>query len=125
MASETDRKTPIYDAHIQAGARMVSFAGYSMPLQYTGIVDEHRSVRTEAGLFDVSHMGRINVAGDQAEAFLQWVSTNDVSRLAVGHAQYSMVCQESGGILDDVFIYKTGEAAFRVRVNPSNPLKIT
>ncbi|MDX2348452.1 MAG: glycine cleavage system aminomethyltransferase GcvT, partial [Nitrospirota bacterium] len=113
--------TPIHRAH---KAKLVDFAGWLMPIQYTGVLDEYHAVRHGAGLFDVSHMGRIKVAGDQAESFLQWVSTNDVSRLAVGHAQYSMVCQESGGILDDVFIYKTGQAEFLVCVNASNRIKI-
>ena len=113
--------TPIHRAH---KAKLVDFAGWLMPIHYTGVLDEYHAVRHGAGLFDVSHMGRINVGGDQAEAFLQWVSTNDVSRLAVGHAQYSMVCQESGGILDDIFIYKTGQAEFLVCVNASNRIKI-
>ncbi len=95
-----------------------------MPIQYTGVLDEYHAVRHGAGLFDVSHMGRINVAGGQAEAFLQWISTNDVSRLAIGQAQYNMVCQESGGILDDIFIYKTGQTEFLVCVNASNRIKI-
>jgi aminomethyltransferase len=117
-------ETPLTAIHRAHKAKLVDFAGWLMPMQYTGVLDEYHAVRHGAGLFDVSHMGRINVAGDQAEAFLQWVSTNDVSRLAVGQAQYSMVCQESGGILDDVFIYKTGQAEFLVCVNASNRIKI-
>ena len=117
-------ETPLTSTHRAHKAKLVDFAGWLMPMQYTGVLDEYHAVRQGAGLFDVSHMGRINVAGDQAEAFLQWVCTNDVSRLAVGHAQYSMVCQESGGILDDIFIYKTGQAEFLVCVNASNRIKI-
>ncbi len=117
-------ETPLAPIHRAHQAKLVDFAGWLMPIQYTGVLDEYHAVRHGVGLFDVSHMGRINVAGDQAEAFLQWVSTNDVRRLAVGHAQYSMVCKESGGILDDIFIYKTGQAEFLVCVNASNRIKI-
>jgi aminomethyltransferase len=117
-------ETPLTSIHRAHKAKLVDFAGWLMPMQYTGVLDEYHAVRHGAGLFDVSHMGRINVKGDWAEAFLQWVSTNDVRRLAVGHAQYSMVCQESGGILDDIFIYKTGQAEFLVCVNASNRIKI-
>ena len=118
------KETPLTQVHRAHQAKLVDFAGWLMPMQYTGVLDEYHAVRQGAGLFDVSHMGRINVAGDQAEDFLQWVSTNDVGRLAVGQAQYSMVCQEGGGILDDIFIYKTGEAEFLVCVNASNRIKI-
>jgi aminomethyltransferase len=117
-------ETPLMQVHRKHKAKLVDFAGWLMPIQYTGVLDEYYAVRQGAGLFDVSHMGRINVAGDQAEAFLQWISTNDVARLAVGQAQYSMVCHEAGGILDDIFIYKTGQAEFLVCVNASNRIKI-
>jgi glycine cleavage system T protein (aminomethyltransferase) len=117
-------ETPLTPTHRALKAKLVDFAGWLMPMQYTGVLDEYHAVRQGVGLFDVSHMGRINVAGTQAENFLQWVSTNDVSQLAVGYAQYSMVCQESGGILDDIFIYKTGQADFLVCVNASNRIKI-
>ena len=117
-------ETPLTSMHRVHKAKLVDFAGWLMPIQYTGVLDEYHAVRHRAGLFDVSHMGRINVTATQAEAFLQWVTTNDVRRLAVGQAQYSMVCQESGGILDDIFIYKTGETEFLVCVNASNRIKI-
>ena len=117
-------ETPLTQVHRAHKAKLVDFAGWLMPMQYTGVLDEYYAVRQGVGLFDVSHMGRINVAGDQAEAFLQWVSTNDVGRLAVGQAQYSMVCQEAGGILDDIFTYKIGQAEFLVCVNASNRMKI-
>jgi len=118
------KETPLTQVHRVHKAKLVDFAGWLMPIQYTGVLDEYHAVRQGAGLFDVSHMGRINVAGDQAEAFLQWVSTNDVAQLAVGQAQYSMICQKAGGILDDIFIYKTGQAEFLVCVNASNRMKI-
>jgi aminomethyltransferase len=118
------KETPLTQMHRVHKAKLVDFAGWLMPIQYTGVLDEYHAVRHGAGLFDVSHMGRINVAGIQAEDFLQWVNTNDVGRLAVGQAQYSMVCQESGGILDDIFIYKIGQEEFLVCVNASNRIKI-
>jgi aminomethyltransferase len=117
-------ETPLTKMHRAHQAKLVDFAGWLMPIQYTGVLDEYHAVRRGAGLFDVSHMGRIKVTGAQAEDFLQWVSTNDVARLAVGQAQYSMVCQESGGILDDIFIYKIGPQDFLVCVNASNREKI-
>jgi len=117
-------ETPLTKVHRAHQAKLVDFAGWLMPVQYTGVLDEYHAVRHGAGLFDVSHMGRIDVSGQQAESFLQWVSTNDVERLGVGQAQYSMVCQEDGGILDDIFIYKTGQAEFLVCVNASNRIKI-
>jgi aminomethyltransferase len=117
-------ETPLVHAHRALNAKLVDFAGWLMPIQYTGVLDEYYAVRKAAGLFDVSHMGRLEVAGDQAESFLQWISTNDVSRLQVGQAQYSMICQASGGILDDVFVYKTGPAIFLICVNAANREKI-
>ncbi len=117
-------ETPLAHAHHALNAKLVDFAGWLMPIQYTGVVEEYYAVRKAAGLFDVSHMGRIEISGDQAESFLQWINTNDVSRLQVGQAQYGMVCQASGGILDDVFVYKTGPANFLVCVNASNRTKI-
>ena len=117
-------ETPLVEAHRALNAKLVDFAGWLMPIQYKGVLEEYYAVRKAAGLFDVSHMGRIEVSGDQAEAFLQWISTNDVSRLQVGQAQYGMVCHASGGILDDVFVYKTGSSTFLVCVNASNREKI-
>jgi aminomethyltransferase len=117
-------ETPLVHAHRALNAKLVDFAGWLMPIQYSGVLEEYYAVRKTAGLFDVSHMGRIEVSGDQAESFLQWISTSDVSRLQVGQAQYAMVCKASGGILDDVFVYKTGPATFLVCVNASNRGKI-
>ncbi len=118
------KETPLIQVHRRHKAKLVDFAGWLMPIHYTGVLDEYHAVRQGVGLFDVSHMGRIKVAGAQAESFLQWVSTNNVLQLEVGHAQYSMVCQESGGILDDIFIYKTGQEEFLVCANASNRIKI-
>ena len=99
---------------------MVDFSGWELPQQYTSIRDEHVAVRKAAGLFDISHMGRLNVVGDGAEAFLQNVVTNDVSKLAPGRAQYNLMCREDGGIIDDLVIYRSGPADFIVVVNASN-----
>jgi aminomethyltransferase len=113
-------RTPLYDRHVALGARMVDFGGWDMPQQYTSIRDEHFAVRKAAGLFDVSHMGRLNVEGREAEAFLNRVVTNDVAGVAPGHAQYNLMCNEDGGIIDDLVIYKSSPTDFVVVVNASN-----
>jgi aminomethyltransferase len=117
-------RTPLYHAHETIGAKLVDFAGWDMPIQYSGVVDEYHAVRTHAGLFDVSHMGRIRVAGKGAAAFLQYVTTNDVSTLNVLESQYSMVCNAEGGIKDDIFVYRLKTDEFLLCVNASNREKI-
>lgn len=114
------QRTPLYDFHRSHGARLVPFAGWEMPVQYTGILDEHRAVRERAGLFDVSHMGEARVSGQQAEAFLNYVLANDVSRCAVGHAQYATLCQTDGGVLDDIILYRLAPEEFILCLNASN-----
>jgi aminomethyltransferase len=118
------KRTPLYDAHVAAGGRLVDFAGWEMPIQYSGVVDEYHAVRRGAGLFDVSHMGRLLVKGKGALAFLQRVTTNDASRLEVLDSQYSMVCNSAGGIKDDIFVYRTQPHEFLLCVNASNREKI-
>jgi aminomethyltransferase len=118
------KRTPLFQQHQQLGGKLVDFAGWEMPIQYGGVIEEYQAVRTAAGLFDVSHMGRVTAEGREAEAFLQRVTTNNVARLAVGDAQYSMVCNPAGGIKDDIFIYRLGQARFLVCVNASNRDKI-
>lgn len=110
--------------HRSLGAKMVPFAGWEMPLKYTGIIDEHLAVRGEVGLFDISHMGEISVCGEEALEFLQRVTSNDVSKLEVGDAHYSTVLNEEGGVKDDVFVYRTGEQEYMVVVNAVNDEKI-
>ena len=105
-ATQTVRRTPLHDRHAAAGARLVPFAGWEMPVQYEGIRQEHVAVRTHAGIFDVSHMGQVETGGPDAEAFLQRMLSNDVSRLRDGGAQYSVLCREDGGVLDDLFTYR-------------------
>ena len=117
-------QTPLYEAHVAHGAKLVDFAGWSMPIQYSGVIDEYHAVRKQAGLFDVSHMGRIVVSGGGALPFLQAVTTNDVARLEVNQAQYSMVCNPQGGIKDDIFIYRTEKEHYLVCVNASNREKV-
>jgi aminomethyltransferase len=109
-------RTPLYDRHLAAGARMVEFAGYSMPLQYTSIRDEHVAVRTRAGLFDLSHMGEVRIIGREAEHTVQHLLTNNVQRLNEGAALYSVMCRDDGGIVDDVVAYRTGDG-YMVVVN--------
>src|SRR5437762_11871034 len=102
----TLRRTPLYEKHVAAGARLVPFAGWEMPVQYEGVIAEHKAVRTDAGLFDVSHMGELEVEGPKAAELLQYVLSNDVSRLATGDAQYTLFCNDEGGIIDDLIVYR-------------------
>ena len=115
------KRTPLYDLHVQAGARMVPFGGWAMPVQYpTGVLAEHHAVRQRAGLFDIGHMGQIAFEGPDALEFLQWVTTHDVSRLAVGAAQYSLLCNYDGGVLDDIIVYRLAETRYLMVVNAAN-----
>src|SRR5579883_3246366 len=114
------KRTPLYDEHRALGARMVEFGGWEMPVQYSGILDEHRAVRTHAGLFDVSHMGEIAVSGEGALAFLQWLVPNDVSRLAINQALYTQLCLPDGGVVDDLLIYHLAENTYMLVVNAGN-----
>jgi glycine cleavage system T protein (aminomethyltransferase) len=118
--ADTLRRTPLFERHERAGARLVPFVGWEMPVQYEGIRQEHVAVRTGAGVFDVSHMGEIETSGPQAEDFLQRILSNDVSRIAERGAQYSVLCREDGGVLDDLFTYRLGEDRFLTVTNASN-----
>lgn len=113
-------KTPLFDFHLEHGGRMVPFAGYAMPVQYTGILQEHLSVRKQAGLFDVSHMGEARILGPQALDLLNHVATNDISCVLDGGAIYSPLCNEEGGVVDDVIIYRFSAINFLVILNASN-----
>ncbi|HVT16187.1 MAG TPA: glycine cleavage system aminomethyltransferase GcvT [Thermoanaerobaculia bacterium] len=114
------RRTPLHDCHLELGGRMVAFAGWEMPVQYAGVIEEHRAVRTAAGLFDVSHMGEIRVRGAGAEALLQRLTPNDVARLRPGRAHYSGLLTERGTYLDDLLVYRLGDDDFLAVVNASN-----
>lgn len=118
------KHTPLYEVHVAHKAKLVDFTGWAMPIQYSGVLDEYHTVRTKAGLFDVSHMGRLQVAGAGAVAFLQRVTTNDLRRIEPMHAQYSMICNPDGGIKDDVFIYRLAEDTCLLCVNAANLEKI-
>jgi aminomethyltransferase len=117
------RRTPLYDRHVAAGARIVDFAGWEMPVQYGGIRLEHLAVRERAGIFDVSHMGEIETVGPDAGSLLQRLLSNDVERLAVGGAQYSVLCREDGGVLDDLFTYRLAPEHYLTVTNASNHAK--
>jgi aminomethyltransferase len=118
--SQTLKRTPLYDRHVAASARMVPFAGWEMPVQYGGIRDEHVAVRTAAGVFDVSHMGQIETSGPQAGALLQRLISNDVDALAVGGSLYAVLCREDGGILDDLLTYRLAAERYLTVTNAAN-----
>src|SRR5215213_363882 len=120
IGSDTLKRTPLYDRHVAAGAKLVPFAGWEMPVQYTGIKDEHLAVRNHAGIFDVSHMGEIETSGPQAEAFLQRILSNDVTKIARHGAQYSVLTREDGGILDDLFTYRLEDDRYLTVTNAAN-----
>jgi aminomethyltransferase len=119
-ATDTLRRTPLFDRHERAGARLVPFAGWEMPVQYEGIRQEHLNVRRAAGMFDVSHMGEIECSGPEAEAFLQRILANDVTKIAERGAQYSLLCRDDGGVLDDLFTYRLGPERFLTVTNAAN-----
>jgi aminomethyltransferase len=114
------KRTPLYEEHRSLGARLVEFGGWEMPVQYSGILQEHQAVRTKAGLFDVSHMGEFKVEGKDAEAFLQYLVPNNVARLAVHQALYTQLCNPEGNTLDDLLIYRLSEEHFMLVVNAAN-----
>src|ERR1700758_5853624 len=114
------RRTALYDRHVAAGAKLVDFAGWEMPVQYTGVREEHIAVREAAGIFDVSHMGEIETSGPQAAELLQRLLSNDVSKIAPGGAQYSVLCREDGGVLDDLFTYRIEVDRFLTVTNAAN-----
>ncbi len=118
--AEVLKRTPLYAVHLKAGARMVSFGGWEMPVQYAGIVEEHRAVRGAVGLFDVSHMGEFELAGAGALAVLQRLTTNDAGALAPGQVQYSLLCYPEGGIVDDLTLYRLDADRFMLTVNAAN-----
>jgi len=118
--THTLKRTPLHDRHVAAGARLVPFAGWEMPVSYVGIREEHVAVRRAAGVFDVSHMGEVETTGPDAEAFLQRVLSNDVSQVAEGGAQYSVLCRDDGGVLDDLFSYRLDGGRWLMVTNAAN-----
>jgi len=120
VSESTLKRTPLYDAHLKAGARIVPFGGWEMPVQYAGILEEHRAVRGRVGLFDVSHMGELEVDGPGAIHAVQRLTTNDAAGLEIGQLQYTLLCYPDGGIVDDATIYRLAADHFMITVNASN-----
>ena len=118
------KRTPLYSEHLALGARMFAFAGWETPVQYSGIVAEHRAVRTAAGVFDVSHLGRLQVRSRNALPFLQTVVVSDLSRLALGRTRYTLVCRDDGGVLEDLMVYRVSESECLVTCNAVNTEKL-
>src|SRR5688572_17188384 len=114
------RRTSLYEKHLAAGAKLVPFAGWEMPVTYSGVGPEHAAVRERFGVFDVSHMGEIRTSGAGAQTFLQRLLSNDVAKIEVGGAQYSCLCRHDGGILDDLFTYRLGDDEYLTVTNAAN-----
>lgn len=123
MAVENMKHTPLYEFHLKNQGRMVPFAGWMMPIQYTSILEEHRAVREGCGLFDVSHMGEIMISGEDAEEFLNFLVTNEITTLNTGKACYAFMCYSDGGVVDDLLVYRLGERLFLLCVNAANTEK--
>jgi len=115
-----NKKTCLYDKHVALGALMSPFGGFDMPIQYSGIVDEHQAVRQDCGVFDVSHMGEVRISGKDAERYVNHIFTNDVKGMAIGKILYGMMCYEHGGVVDDLLVYKMAEDCFFLVINASN-----
>lgn len=113
------KHSPLEAAHLKLGAKLVSFAGWNMPVQYTSIIDEHQAVRSKAGIFDISHMGQFIVGGSRAAAWLNGLFTNNITKLGIGQGQYTLMLNESGGVIDDLIAYRTGETDYFLVVNAS------
>jgi aminomethyltransferase len=113
------KRTPLFSAHQKLGAKLIEFGGWEMPVQYTSITDEHLAVRKAGGVFDISHMGEVSVSGPQAEAFLNQTLTNDIRKLDVGAAQYTLLCNERGGVIDDLYAYRTAASEYLLIINAS------
>ncbi len=120
MTEQTLKRTPLYETHKRLKSRLVPFAGWEMPVQYSGILEESRAVRNAVGLFDISHMGRVHIYGKGALALLQSVTSNNVDALGPGQAQYSLLTNPSGGIIDDIIVYRKDQEDFLVVINASN-----
>jgi aminomethyltransferase len=120
MQADTLQRTPLHDRHVALGARMVPFAGWEMPVQYAGVIPEHRAVRTDCGVFDVSHMGELEVEGPRAHELLQSLLSNDLDRIGAGEAQYTLLTNERGGIVDDLIVYAIETGRYLLVVNASN-----
>src|SRR5213594_2940782 len=119
VTETAQKKTPLYDEHVRRGAKMVPFAGWLMPVQYTSIVEEHQAVRKNIGMFDISHMGQLIVDGSDSRIWLNTMLTNNIDKLEVGQGQYTFLLNERGGIIDDLIAYRIGDKKFLLIVNAS------
>src|ERR671922_1836347 len=117
---QTLQQTPLHDRHVALGARMVPFAGWDMPVSYGGVIPETRAVRTDSGVFDVSHMGELEVEGPRARELLQAMLSNDLNKIGAGRAQYTLLTNERGGIIDDLIVYKLDDFRYLLIVNAAN-----
>ena len=115
-----NKKTCLYDKHVALGALISPFGGFDMPIQYSGIVDEHQAVRQACGVFDVSHMGEVLVSGQDAERYVNHIFTNEVREMPIGKILYGMMCYEDGGVVDDLLVYKMADDRFFLVINASN-----
>jgi aminomethyltransferase len=113
------KRTPLFAAHQKLGGKLIEFGGWEMPVQYTSITDEHLAVRSAAGLFDISHMGEVSVSGPGALEFLNRTLTNDVRKLTAGTGQYTLMCNEKGGVIDDLYTYRLGQSEYLLIINAS------
>src|SRR5262249_8573777 len=113
-------RTPLYEKHVALGAKLVPFAGWEMPVQYEGVIAEHKAVRTDAGVFDVSHMGELEVEGPKAAELLQHVLSHDLTKLAPGDAQYTLLTNDDGGVIDDLIVYRLEDCRYLLIVNAAN-----
>src|ERR1051325_9183079 len=113
------KRTPLFAAHQKLGGKLIEFGGWEMPVHYTSIMDEHLAVRQAAGLFDISHMGEVFVSGPGAEDFLNRVLTNDARKLAIGQGQYTLMCRETGGVIDDLYAYRLAPEQDRLMNQPA------
>jgi aminomethyltransferase len=120
MSEEPLLRTPLYESHVALGGKVVPFAGYEMPVQYKGIISESKAVREGCGMFDVSHMARLWFRGARAQEFLEWITSNDVSKLEDDRGQYSLLPNDKGGVVDDIIVYRISEGVFRMVVNAAN-----
>src|SRR6266700_406955 len=113
------KRTPLFAAHQRLGGKLIEFGGWEMPVQYSSIIDEHLAVRKSAGLFDISHMGEVSVVGPGALDFLNHTLTNDLKKLAAGQGQYTLMCNERGGVIDDLYAYRLAETDYLLIINAS------
>src|SRR5213596_1646483 len=119
MTAAAQKKTPLYDEHVRLGAKMIPFGDWIMPVQYSGIIDEHQAVRKNVGVFDISHMGQLVAMGERAGRWLNEMLTNNIDKLEVGTGQYTFLLNERGGIIDDLIVYRTAPETFLLVVNAS------